>query len=260
MDFMLDQLDGGHLPAHTGGRKSSPGSDWKRLEATSRKALMRSMKGGRRTERCFMKRQQTTSPKSQAIEDAILIQEALAGNQRAFANLVDRYSSSLFRFIYHYLREYDSACDVLQQVFLQFYLSLSSIHTGLPLKAWLLQVARSRCIDELRRRQRYPLHLSLLESRDYEEELPILSDKVDPDPLPEELIEQRELQHDLQQAIEALPAGFRSVVWLRYQGQLSFPEIGKVLGIPEATAKTYFFRAKPLLRAFFVKLQDASLP
>ncbi len=41
---------------------------------------------------------------------------------------------------------------------------------------------------------------------------------------------------------------FRSVVQLRYAGQLSFAEIGQVLRMPEATAKTYFHRAKLLLR------------
>jgi RNA polymerase sigma-70 factor (ECF subfamily) len=46
-----------------------------------------------------------------------------------------------------------------------------------------------------------------------------------------------------------LPPKFRSVVLLRYTSQLSFSEIGKVLNMPEATAKTYFQRARPLLRA-----------
>jgi RNA polymerase sigma-70 factor (ECF subfamily) len=46
-----------------------------------------------------------------------------------------------------------------------------------------------------------------------------------------------------------LPPKFRSVVLLRYAGQLSFSEIGKTLSMPEATAKTYFQRARPLLRA-----------
>lgn len=71
----------------------------------------------------------------------------------------------------------------------------------------------------------------------------------DPGPLPEELIEQREVQQDLQRAIQALPARFRSVVLLRYVAQLSFSEIAQKLGIPEATAKTYFHRARPLLHA-----------
>ena len=53
----------------------------------------------------------------------------------------------------------------------------------------------------------------------------------------------------LQRAIDALPPKFRAVVLLRYASQLSFSEIGQALQMPEATAKTYFQRAKPLLRA-----------
>ena len=66
--------------------------------------------------------------------------------------------------------------------------------------------------------------------------------------LPEELAEQSDLQQRLQEAIQTLPLKFRSVVLLRYAGQLSFSEIGQTLSMPEATAKTYFQRAKPLLR------------
>jgi RNA polymerase sigma-70 factor (ECF subfamily) len=68
-------------------------------------------------------------------------------------------------------------------------------------------------------------------------------------PLPEEIAERRDLQQSLQRAIQGLPPKFRSVVLLRYAGQLSFSEIGKTLNMPEATAKTYFQRARPLLRA-----------
>ena len=67
-------------------------------------------------------------------------------------------------------------------------------------------------------------------------------------PLPDEIAERHDLQSALRQAIEALPPKFRSVVLLRYAGQLSFSEIGKTLNMPEATAKTYFQRARPLLR------------
>ncbi|HEU0000661.1 MAG TPA: sigma-70 family RNA polymerase sigma factor, partial [Ktedonobacteraceae bacterium] len=71
----------------------------------------------------------------------------------------------------------------------------------------------------------------------------------DPSPLPEEITEHHELQEKLQRAISSLSPRYRSVVRLRYTGQQSFAEIGRALHIPEATAKTYFQRAKPLLRA-----------
>jgi DNA-directed RNA polymerase specialized sigma24 family protein len=57
----------------------------------------------------------------------------------------------------------------------------------------------------------------------------------------------------LHEAIQTLPVKFRAVVLLRYASQLSFSEIGQALNMPEATAKTYFQRAKPLLRAALTK-------
>jgi RNA polymerase sigma factor (sigma-70 family) len=50
------------------------------------------------------------------------------------------------------------------------------------------------------------------------------------------------------EAIQALPERYRGVVALRYVTDLTFAEIGQALGIPENTAKTFFQRAKLLLR------------
>jgi RNA polymerase sigma-70 factor (ECF subfamily) len=180
------------------------------------------------------------------ISDGVLAQQILAGDQQAFETLVQRYSTPLFSFIYRFLGDYDQACDVSQQVFLQLYLSLPTLRTSDPLRAWLFQVARNRCLDELRRK--HAIHFSELESTSDEEELSPLAALPDTSPLPEELAERHDLQECLQRAIEELPPKFRSVVLLRYAGQLSFSEIGQVLAMPEATAKTYFQRAKPLLR------------
>ena len=181
------------------------------------------------------------------IPDSVLAQQILAGNQQAFETLVQRYSTPLFNFICRFLGDYDQACDISQQVFLQLYLSLPTLRTGDPLKAWLFQVARNRCLDELRRK--HAIYFSELESANDEDELSPLAAMPDTGPLPEELAEHHDLQECLQRAIEALPPKFRSVVLLRYASQLSFSEIGQVLAMPEATAKTYFQRAKPLLRA-----------
>ncbi len=191
-------------------------------------------------------RERTRTP-SPEISDGILAQQSLAGDQRAFEALVQRYSVALFNFICRFLGDYDQACDILQQVFLQLYISLPNLRTGEPLKAWLFQVARNRCLDELRRKR--AIHFSELEPVNDEDELSLLATMPDTSPLPEEVAERRELQQCLQKAIGTLPPKFRSVVVLRYAAQLSFSEIGQVLKMPEATAKTYFQRAKPLLRA-----------
>jgi len=196
-----------------------------------------------------MQMQESTRIQTSEISDSILAQRSIAGDQRAFEILVQRYSTPLFNFTCRFLGDYDQACDILQQVFLQLFISLPNLRTGDPLKAWLFQVARNRCLDELRRK--HAIHFSDLESLNDDDELSPLATMPDTDPLPEELAERRDLQQCLQKAIQTLPPKFRSVVLLRYAGQLSFSEIGQALAMPEATAKTYFQRAKPLLRAAF---------
>lgn len=177
----------------------------------------------------------------------ILAQQSLSGNEQTFEELFKRYRPALFKFIFTMLGDYDQVCDIEQQVFLQLYKSLPTLDTNRPLKSWLFQVARNRCLDELRRKR--VTYFSELEAVNDEDGSAVLALVPDPHPLPEEIAENHDLQEQLLKVIRCLPPNFRSVVFLRYAKQLTFPEIGKVLSMPEATAKTYFSRAKPLLRA-----------
>src|SRR5216684_7038961 len=153
----------------------------------------------------FMQMRERTRIQTSEMSDGILAQRSIAGDQRAFEILVQRYSTPLFSFIYHFLGDYDQACDILQQVFLQLYLSLSTLRTGEPLKPWLFQVARNRCLDDIRQRnRRRTTHFSELESSNDEEELPSLVSIPDSSPQPEELAERHDLQQRLHKAIQAL--------------------------------------------------------
>ena len=185
------------------------------------------------------------------ISDGTLVTSSLAGDQRSFEMLVRRYNTSLFNFICHFLNDYDLACDISQQVFLQLYISMPTLRTGEPLKAWLFQVARNRCLDELRRK--HAIRFSDLEVTNNDDELSPLDIVPDTQPLPDEMAERADLRQALRNAIDSLPPKFRSVVLLRYTGQMSFSEIGKALSMPEATAKTYFQRSRPLLRTALSK-------
>lgn len=189
----------------------------------------------------------TTSRPHADLTDEALLQQASDGDQAAFEALVKRYSASLFRLISSMVWDEHLTQDVMQHVFLQLYRSLPTLRTGRTLKSWLCQVARHRSIDELRRKRL--IFFSEISSGEGEDDFPPLAAFPDSTPLPEELAELHELQHCLRGAIQALPPGFRSVVLLRYEKQLSFREIGQALHMPEATAKTYFYRARPLLRA-----------
>ncbi len=176
---------------------------------------------------------------------------AQRSHEELFEQVMREQSASLFHYIYRFIGDYDAASDICQQVFVQLYTFLPRLHTDHPLTAWLFQVARNRCIDEMRRKR--TVCFSELEADSWrvadEEESSLLAMLPDLCPLPDEETEQHDLQRQLCEAIAALPPKFRAVVSLRYLADLSYAEIGLRLHIPPATAKTYFQRAKPLLRA-----------
>ncbi|QBD78712.1 sigma-70 family RNA polymerase sigma factor [Ktedonosporobacter rubrisoli] len=180
--------------------------------------------------------------------DAILAKQAINGEEKAFEILVRRYQSPIFSFVYHFVKDYDLTCDITQQVFLRFYSTLPNLKTEEPFKGWLFQVARHCCIDEMRRKHRQAIPFSRLDLEKDDEGRFSLDDIPDFHALPDEEAERHDLQRRVWYAIGTLPPKFRAVVALRYAFQMKFSEIGKQLGMPEPTAKTYFSRAKTQLQ------------
>ncbi len=179
--------------------------------------------------------------------DSDLVHQALAGDQEAFEALVNRYQPTLFHLIYQNVGEYHEAQDVLQQVWLQLYRSLPTLEPHVRVKPWLFAVARNRSVDVLRRRRL--LLFSELETGNDEDEAAYLDTIPDTSPMPEEVVEQRDLQKEIQHAISTRPCIHRTVVSLYYREQMNYSEIGQTLMMPVSTVKARFNRAKPFLRA-----------
>jgi RNA polymerase sigma-70 factor, ECF subfamily len=189
-----------------------------------------------------------------SLKDGDLVMQARAGNQAAFETLVERYHLPLHRFIARYFGDYDQCSDVLQQVLIQLYFSLPDLRTDGTVHSWLFRVTRNRCVDELRRR--HVPTFSDLATEEGEEEALFAEGALLLTPSVEEQAEQHEVQQLISQAIANLPQKYRAIVWLRYTTLLTFGEIGRLLHIPEATAKTYFQRAKLRLRQSLSQIFD----
>lgn len=69
-----------------------------------------------------------------------------------------------------------------------------------------------------------------------------------PDDRPERAAMRSELRAMMEACIDALPEAFRTVFMLRAVEELSVEEVSAALGLPEATVRTRFFRARGLLR------------
>lgn len=90
--------------------------------------------------------------KRQAVlEDDRWLQQARSGDHQAFERLVEHHGPWLLHLIGRMVRDEHLVQDILQQVWLQLYRSLPTLHAEGTLSAWLARVARNRCLDKLRR-------------------------------------------------------------------------------------------------------------
>jgi RNA polymerase sigma factor (sigma-70 family) len=181
--------------------------------------------------------------------DGQLMQRLQQGDRRAIEYLIERYQRPLFNFALRFLGDDDAAADICQFTFIQLYTHIAELGTEESVRPWLFRVARHRCLDEIRRQRATAFSRLGADATGADDSPSPLEQLADTTPLPEDIAERADLQDILAGAIASLPPKYREVVTLRYTADLSFAEIGEVLGIPEATAKTHFHRAKPLLRA-----------
>jgi len=208
--------------------------------------------------RSLQRQERITSKTPEGFPDSVLVRQALTGDERAFETLVERYHSPLFGYIYSYLKDREQASDVVQFVFLQLFVTLPTLVTNIPVKAWLYTVARNRSLDELRKRRggRRPIHFSELEQAAFGEELSLLESIIDPHPLPDEIVERLDIRGPLHQALSTLSPTNRSIVMLHSVGQLSFSEVARLLNMSEYTVKIRYYRSLPKLRAMLKHDQE----
>jgi RNA polymerase sigma-70 factor (ECF subfamily) len=180
---------------------------------------------------------QTSQPSTltSAEQDRLDVQQALAGDQSAFAALVQRYQSAVFNMAYRMLGDPTEAEDAAQEVFVRAWNQLHTFQQDRRFSTWLLSIASHHAIDMLRRRKpQAPLD---------DVALFIESD----DPQPDELALQGEQREMVQRLLNRLPEKYRSVTVLRYYNDLSYDEIARATGLTESAVKTQLHRARRML-------------
>jgi len=169
---------------------------------------------------------------------------------RVFQSAYDTYLDPLCRYVYAYLKSWDTARDVVSDVYAKLWLQLAAGEPVQHVQAFLYRTARNRAIDYLRRqdvRVRY----------DREQVTPELRIAG---PVTEAEVEQRLVERDLvaalQRAVDQLPPQQRQVVLLRWHSEASNIEVAAALGIAPNTASEHFRRAVERLRAILADLLE----
>jgi RNA polymerase sigma-70 factor (ECF subfamily) len=172
-------------------------------------------------------------PRTPARGERRLVAELRAGEARALETIHAQYGSTLFGYLLHVLRERSAAEDVFQQVLTEVWRRGTQYDPSRgSLVTWLLTIARSRAIDELRRRRPEPLD---------PEQLP----HVPLDAPQDDMLDRWRMSHLLAQ----LPIDERMLLQLRFYEELSQSEIAERTGLALGTIKGRMVRGLERLRA-----------
>ncbi|HJV86191.1 MAG TPA: RNA polymerase sigma factor [Noviherbaspirillum sp.] len=180
--------------------------------------------------------------------DAELARRIAGGDQQAFEILMRRYNRVLYRTARSVLKDDAEAEDVLQDAYLLAYRRIEQFRGDARLSTWLTRIVVNEAIARSRKRSRRAQIISLDGDIEWDSEAAEASMSESTPEQPERAALRGEARRLLEKKIDELPDAFRTVFMLRALEELSVEETASCLGIPEATVRTRFFRARGLLR------------
>src|SRR5437762_14103392 len=190
------------------------------------------------------------------LTDPELAQRISAGDKQAFELLMRRHNQVLYRTASSILKDDAEAEDAVQEAYLLAYRGISGFRGDAKLSTWLVRIVVNEAIARARKRSRGAEVIQL--GSEPQEDSETVEGKMN-ETLPEqpEVAAQRaQTRRLLETKIDELPEAFRTVFVLRALQELSVEESAAALGIPEATVRSRFFRARGLLREALSKEID----
>ena len=179
---------------------------------------------------------------AQALTDSELVARCRAGDQQAWAELVDRFSRYVYAISVQAFRLSDAdAEDVFQEVFARAYQHLDGLRDDAAVRPWLAQLTRRLCIDRLRASSRErPTADEELELAGSEETLTLLEEAL-----------------TVHEALAEVPEHCREILDRFFARDESYKTIGAALDLPSGTIASRISRCLARLRELLEGRNDA---
>lgn len=171
-----------------------------------------------------------------------LVRRSRAGDQSAFAALVEAHQSAVFGTVLRLVSHREVAAEVSNRAFFKAYEHLASFDESRPPRAWLLRIAANEALNELRGRRRDAAHTVSGAEADIELE------QISGAPDPGEIATRRERGAAIRDAVGRLPESQRVTVVLRYFADLAYADIAEVTQQSVNNVGVTLLRARARLR------------
>jgi len=183
------------------------------------------------------------TPKAQ--RDFLLVRQAIKGEQKAYAELLNNYRDSLYFLLLKMTNNPVDAEDLTIEAFGKAFRSLDQYSSDYAFSTWLFKIATNNCIDWLKRNRRMVFNRNIEGDGNEGESYPL--DLASTLPGPEEKIIEKQKIKLMREVVERLKPHYRQLIEMRYFKEYSYEEIAGQLNLPLGTVKAQLFRAREFL-------------
>jgi len=174
------------------------------------------------------------------LSDIDLIKQTLAGNQSAYADLVQRHQRFVFTLAMRFTKSREDAEEVAQDCFIKAYRSLNTFKQESKFSTWLYSIVYTTAMTSLRKKR---VDTSSIDDEETYIQIENVSSGFDTNN-----VDNKSRSFYLNQAIEQLTADDATIITLFYKGEQSLEEIAQTLGIEANSVKVKLFRARQRLK------------
>jgi RNA polymerase sigma-70 factor (ECF subfamily) len=173
--------------------------------------------------------------------DEEIVRRVLAGDKRAFGELVERHKDKAMTLALKMLNNREEAEEALQDAFVRAFHALPRFEWKASFSTWLYRIVYNVCVTSLGKRSEAH-HVSLNDEDEQALNVPI------EESAPDTAYESHEIFEAVTEEIERLPENYSGILTLFFVNDQSYEQIVEVTGLPIATVKVRLFRGRLLLR------------
>lgn len=165
------------------------------------------------------------------------MKQGKAANPQEVERWIREYGNEILRIAYLYVKDYQIAEDVFQEVFLKACQGFQGFREESSVKTWLIRITINTCKDYLK--SAWKRHVERMSEET--EQIPAGTDTY-------EQVEKRLDLRAVEQAVHSLPEPYKDVILCCFYRELSLEETAKQLCLPVGTVKSRLSRAKEKLK------------
>jgi RNA polymerase sigma factor (sigma-70 family) len=174
------------------------------------------------------------------LSDIELIEQTLAGDQSAYADLIKRHQRYVFTLALRFAKNREDAEEIAQDCFIKAYRSLASFQLQSKFSTWLYTIVYNTAMTALRKKR--------LDTDSIDDENTFVQVEAQSSSYDLNNAENRSRSFYVNQAIAQLLPDDAMIITLFYNGEQSLEEIGRAMGMEANTVKVKLFRARQRLK------------